>query len=277
MGHKNTEMTLMIKARLLPLVILTLFCLTANAYGQSEETELISLSERLQNPLSDLLSVSIEDTAYFRYGPGRNETMDTLDFSASLPFHAGAGMDIIVKPDIPLVYVPWPEKQAGFGDMKITALLAGSLHEGISWGIGPVIGIPTATGDLLGSGRWTAGPSAALVYTGRNVVAGVSTYGLFSFAGPVSRGEGDRLYIRPVIYGNLEKGWYMYIDPEFQCDYNLPGSQQWTVPLGGGIGRTFTAGKQVLSAYVSCYAKFEHPQDASDLYMKAGLNLPFGK
>jgi hypothetical protein len=271
-------MTSMKKGLLLPFVIFAFFCNATDASAlQSEETALVSINERLQNPVSDLLSVSIENTSCFRYGPGRNETMDTLDFGATLPLYVVAGLDIIVKPDIPLVYVPWPEKQAGFGDMKITALLAGSIHGGISWGIGPVIGIPTATGDLLGTGRWTAGPSAALVYTGGNVVAGVTAYGLFSFAGPVSRGEVDRLYIKPFVYVNLERGWYMYIDPEFQCDYNLPSVQQWTVPLGGGIGKTFTAGRQDLSAYVSCYAKFEHPENASDLYMKAGLTLPFGK
>jgi hypothetical protein len=253
-----------------------LLCLPGLALaGDKAPESLLILSERLENPADGLLNVLFEDSAYFRYGPSRNEIMNIFNIKPVLPVPLGSGLDIVIRPEIPLAYVPWPEKQAGLGDIKIKAYLADATQMGLSWGIGPVIGIPTATDTLLGTGRWTAGPAVTLVYTDGVMVAGIAADGLFSFAGPESRGDISELGIRPFIYLNNDQGWYIFIDPEFTCNFELPDSQQWTVPLGGGIGKTFTAGKQAMSAYVSGYAKFKHPTDASDLYMKAGLSLLF--
>jgi hypothetical protein len=260
----------------IPLLIFFILCLGAQAFaGDNKANSLLSLSERLENPVDNILNVSFEDSAYFRYGPSRNDIMNVITIKPVLPVPVGAGLNIIIRPEFPLVYVPWPEKQAGVGDIKVKAYLASSSQSGLSWGIGPAIGIPTATDTLLGTGRWTAGPAAAILYTYGVWVAGITADGLFSFAGPDSRGDVDELSLRPFVYLNTVHDWYIFMDPEFTCNYNLPVSQQWTVPFGGGIGKTFMAGKQVLSAYVSGYAKFKHPTDASDLYMRAGLSLLF--
>jgi hypothetical protein len=263
---------------LIPLLIFFILLMSSQAFAIDNAREsLLSLSERLENPADGILNVSFEDSAYFRYGPSRNDIMNIINIKPVLPVPAGPGLNIIIRPEIPLVYVPWPETKAGLGDIQVKAYLASSFQSGLSLGIGPVIGIPSATDTLLGSGRWTAGPAAAIVYTYEAWVAGITADGLFSFAGPDSRGNVDEISLRPFVYFNNAYGWYIFIDPEFTCNYNMPGSRQWTVPLGGGIGRTFKAGKQVLSAYVSGYAKFKHPADASDLYMKAGLSLLFEK
>ncbi len=256
--------------------MLSVLCLPGYVFaGDNASNRLLILSERLENPADGIQSVSFEDSAFFRYGPSRNDIMNIFNIKPVLPVPAGSGMDIVIRPEIPLAYVPWPEEQAGLGDIKIKAYLADASQKGFSWGIGPIIGIPTATDNLLGTGRWTAGPAVTLVYTDGAMVAGIAADGLFSFAGPGSRGDISELGIRPFIYLNNAQGWYIFIDPEFTCNYELPDSQQWTVPLGGGVGKTFTAGKQAMSAYVSGYAKFKHPTDASDLYFKAGLSLLF--
>ena len=46
---------------------------------------------------------------------------------------------------------------------------------GIIWGLGPVFLLPTATEDLLGSGKWGTGPTAVLLKQ-----TGGWTYGIFS-------------------------------------------------------------------------------------------------
>ena len=258
------------------LFVFYVLCLSGQALaGDKAPNNHLALSERLENPADGILNVSFEDLAYFRYGPSRNDFMNIFNIKPVLPVPAGPELNIIIRPEIPIVYVPWPEEQAGLGDIIVKAYLAKASQSGLSWGIGPVIGIPTATDTLLGTGRWTAGPAAIAVYTEGAWVAGIAVDGLFSFAGPESRGDTDEIRIHPFVYLNYPDGWYLFIDPEFTCNFNLPESQQWTVPLGGGMGRTFMAGRQAMSAYVSGYAKFKHPADASDLYMKAGLSLLF--
>jgi hypothetical protein len=259
-------------------MIFSFLCLPGYAFaGEDAADRLVALSERLENPADGILNVAFENSVYFRYGPSRNDIMDIFSIKPVLPVPAGAGLNVIIRPEIPLAYVPWPEEQAGLGDILIKAYLAEASQSGWSWGIGPVMGIPTATSTLLGRGQWTAGPAVAAVYTEEAWVAGITGDGLFSIAGTDSRGYVDEIRIRPFVYLNYPDGWYLFADPELTCNFNLPDSQQWTVPLGGGIGKTFTAGKQALSAYVSGYAKFKHPADASDLYLKAGLSLLYPK
>ena len=62
-------------------------------------------------------------------------------------------------------------RTTGFGDMYYVGLFAPS--EGIDmlngkflWGAGFDLGLPTASEDILGGGKWTAGPSALGVYMG---------------------------------------------------------------------------------------------------------------
>jgi len=34
-----------------------------------------------------------------------------------------------------------------------------------TWGIGPILQLPTATDEALGTGKWSAGPTLGLVYS----------------------------------------------------------------------------------------------------------------
>ena len=64
-------------------------------------------------------------------------------------------------------------RTTGFGDMYYVGLFTPAegtkLDNGASvlWGAGFDLGFPTATEDILGSGKWTAGPSALGVYLGK--------------------------------------------------------------------------------------------------------------
>ena len=102
-------------------------------------------------------------------------------------------------------------RTTGFGDMYYVGLFspkeAKTLEGGAKalWGAGFDLGFPTATEDVLGTGKWTGGPSALGVYMGPKWKFGALAQHYWDFAG-----DSDR---DPVNLTNLQY-FYMYsLDP----------------------------------------------------------------
>ena len=67
---------------------------------------------------------------------------------------------------------------------------------------------------------------------------------LESFAGAGDRFDVSQLMIRGLIRRRLNNRWYLTYNPIITANWNAPADQRWVVPLGGGIGRTFSAAGQ---------------------------------
>ena len=111
------------------------------------------------------------------------------------------------------------------------------------WGVGFDLGFPTASEDLLGTGKWTGGPSALGVYLGPKWKVGALAQQYWDFAGDTDRD--------PVNLTNLQY-FYMYsLDdvtsigaaPNLIINWEQDSGNQVTLPIGIGINRTFQFGK----------------------------------
>jgi hypothetical protein len=103
---------------------------------------------------------------------------------------------------------------------------------------------PTATARQLGTGRWSAGPTAALIYSKGPWFNGVLAYQLMSFAGNRRRGSVNVTYIEPTVSYNFEGGWYAQIDPPISYDWTADIKDAWVLPVGADIGKAFNMGPQ---------------------------------
>ena len=92
--------------------------------------------------------------------------------------------------------------------------------------MGPIFDFPTASSSELGSGRWSAGPTAALVYSEGPWLNAILTDQLMSFAGNRKRGSVNQTYIEPMISYNLESGWYADVDPQMTYDWTADTCQR---------------------------------------------------
>jgi hypothetical protein len=70
-----------------------------------------------------------------------------------------------VRPLVPTTYSPVPEKRFGLGDIQPSFFLTPARVDQWTWGVGPAFQLPTATANELGTGKWSAGPTGALIYT----------------------------------------------------------------------------------------------------------------
>jgi hypothetical protein len=134
----------------------------------------------------------------------------------------------------------------GSGDVQVFDLISIKQSWG-RWGFGPALSFPTASETQLGSGKWEAGPSAALMYTGiKNLTAGIIMQNPISFAGSLNRQSVNQMIITPTFTFNLKDGWFVGMsDYNFTFDWEESGAA--TIPLGMQLGKIIRIGKQPVS------------------------------
>jgi hypothetical protein len=140
-------------------------------------------------------------------------------------------------------------RTSGFGDMIYLGLA--SPKEGIShgegqtsvWGLGVGQTFPSASEDVLGSGKWSAGPAALYAYLGQKWKLGTLVQSYFSYAGDSSRNDVTSLNIQLFYYYSITPTISIGAGPNIRADFEADSGDQWTVPLGIGIGYTVNIGK----------------------------------
>jgi hypothetical protein len=145
------------------------------------------------------------------------------------------------------------------------------------WGFGPAVGIPIATDARLGSGKWSLGPAIRMVYRPGQWNIGVAALNLVSVAGDDDRADVDQLLIRTPIRRRFKKRWYFVTNPIITANWNASADQRWLVPLGGGVGRSFTAGGQPMAVSIQAYANVIKPDGAPDGLARIQVVLPIPK
>ena len=60
-------------------------------------------------------------------------------------------------------------------------------------------------------------------------------------------------------------------------DAEIRRGQQWTLPLGGGIGKIFHIGKLPVNTQLSGYYNVVHPDDGANWQIRAQVQFMFPK
>jgi hypothetical protein len=77
---------------------------------------------------------------------------------------------------------------------------------------------------------------------------------------------------------NIANGWYVSSVPVITANWEIDEDDEWTVPVGGGIGKlTRIGGKLPLDLKVSAYYNAEKPRFAPEWNFQVQLKLLFPK
>lgn len=262
---------------LLGLVLAAFLAASAKAQQTSIPPATISpqdLAKSVHNPFEDFIKVPLEATTGFRLGPDHNAG-ENFNLEPVIPFRLSADWDLIARPSLSLTYIPSPHEQFGLQDLQASFYLTPHGANEWIWGIGPIFQFPTATSTTLGTGRWSAGPTAALIYSEGPWFNGILAYQLMSFAGDRDRGSVNQTYLEPEVSYNFESGWYMDCDPPITFDWTADAANGWTVPMGADVGSVFNLGPQPMSLQVGSYDLLERPGGAPQWIIRVQLTLLF--
>lgn len=162
----------------------------------------------------------------------------------------------------------------GLGDLTDAVLLSKTQSNGLSWGVGVVFGLPVATDDSLGSGKWSAGPAIRLGYQSGPWRFGMLAGNLKSFAGDADRADVNQLLVRGLVRRELGNNWFFVYSPIITANWNASSDQRWLVPLGGGFGKSFKVRSTPVNLSVQAYSNVTKPDGAPDSVFRLAFVLP---
>ena len=231
------------------------------------------LRAAVQNPVGAMYSLPFKFT--FDYGAPNGEA-SFLNIQPVIPITVG-DWNLINRIIAPLIDspgevagtpgIPNPisgNGATGLGDINYSLFLSPAKPKGAIWGIGPSITMPTATDKELGSEKWSAGPTGVVLFQPKwGTIGGLARH-LGSFAGDSDRKNINQSLFEPFVNYNLPNGWYLISDIIMTANWDLKGSDVWTVPLGGGVGKLFKIGSQAMNARAEAYYNVAKPDNAPD-------------
>jgi hypothetical protein len=257
------------------LVGLVVACLGVEvARADSDESDQAKLA---QNPVANLISVPFQDNIGLNEGPGGG-ALNILDVEPVIPIAVNNDWNIITRTIVPVVSAPSVEGNRinGIGDTIFTPFLSPAHTNGWIWGVGPEIQAPTHSNTVLGNNNWGVGPSFVILHLAHDSpwLYGVLINNIWS----VGRGKSPAFssgLIEPFVDYNLRGGWYLVSNPIITVDWKAPGSQQWTVPLGGGAGKIVHFGLLPINVQLSAYYSVVRPTLEPNWQLRVQVQLLF--
>jgi hypothetical protein len=161
----------------------------------------------------------------------------------------------------------------GLSDVQEQLFFAPKTAPGkLIWGAGPIFQFPTASPNTLGSGKWSVGPDAvALVMPGSWVIGTLVTQ-LWSVAGTSNRPNVSAFLVQPFVNYNLKGGWAISSAPIVTANWGA-AQNKWTVPLGGGVSKTFKNDGQLMQLTVLYYTNVVRPLTAPQTTLRVSWSL----
>lgn len=180
---------------------------TISAKAQSSAEE---LAKKLANPVASLISVPFQNNLDVGIGPLEGYR-NTLNFQPVIPVTLTPKMNLIARAILPIMaqknITGEGQSQSGLGDIVASAFLAPSESKnGLTWGAGPVLLIPTATNDFLGGKKFGVGPTALVLKQIKGWTIGALANQIWSIAGDKDRQDISTMFVQPFLNYNWKSG-----------------------------------------------------------------------
>ena len=255
---------------------------TTTAPEGSGEPSMAELAQKSNNPLSDVwLLLSQNDTTLFE-GDLVDDTkvFNSFKFQPVMPVPlfeqkwnlifrpvfqiqsvpldkdvgrlAGVNQDqIAVNPDLlSLVQDPFG-RTTGLGDTVLLTLLGPNRTDGFVYGAGLTSIFPTATEDVLGQGKWQAGPSLLLLRLGNKQGGfgldyfniGILAQHWWSYAGDDDRRSTNQTDIQYFINWRLNATQLIGMTPNLRINWKADDDNKVSFPIGLGTIGLFKMGR----------------------------------
>ncbi len=130
------------------------------------------LAEELANPLAALISLPFLGNYNGEVGTERGGSQWFVNIQPVIPFDLNADWHVISRTIFPVMFdqfglFPGSGSQSGLRDTTEGLYFSPSkTFNGFTVGAGPIFLLPTGTDELLGAGKWGAGPTGVLVWQG---------------------------------------------------------------------------------------------------------------
>ena len=248
---------------------------------QALQLAIIKLS---QNPVGNITVFPFQNNFNYGYGP-YTRLQYNLNVQPVFPIMLSQDWNLVARTIIPIVNQPSSAAPTvcvsqfgcpstfGLSDVQEQLFFGPKTKPGaLIWAVGPIFQVPSASPNMLGSGKWSVGPNAVALVTPGKWVIGSLVSQLWSFAGPATRSNVSSFLVQPFVNYNLKDGWALTTAPVITANWAAT-QNKWAVPLGGGFAKTFKDGGQLMQLSIQYYTWVTRPLASPQTDLKITWSL----
>jgi hypothetical protein len=245
----------------------------ADEDGSLATADLAEIDRKLNNPLTSIWSLTFQNNTSANTGDSVSGTeySNSLFFQPFMPFEVGANKQTMftLRPVFPMVTQPQIDfssgesssHKTGYGDTQLLVLAGPNTGEGFVWGAGASFIFPTASDDVLGQGKYQAGPAFMVFNIGKPWVYGVLAQHWQSYDGDSDRPDTSRTDIQYTIRYSLPNAMSIGMGPTITYDWEADSDNALTFPIGLGLTKTTRWGGTPVKLRVELHYSVVKPDD----------------
>jgi len=221
--------------------VLTLVPLVGSAQeATASKSAADELAKKLQNPLASLVSIPFQSNFDFGFDPADGSRW-LMNVQPVVPISISEDWNLIGRVILPVIsqndIFGQSGSQTGLGDALITGFFSPKAPTagGMVWGVGPALSIPTATDDLLGSGKFSAGPSAVALVQKGSITYGALVNHVWSLFGDSDRGDINATFIQPFLGKNFAGGYALSLNTELLQNWEADATVGYLHLIGSKV------------------------------------------
>ncbi|MBC8127782.1 MAG: transporter [Gloeobacteraceae cyanobacterium ES-bin-144] len=248
--------------------------LSATVTNSNEEAK---LAMQLSNPVAALISVPLQSNWDFGIGVN-NAYRYTLNVQPVIPITLNSEWNLISRTILPIIDAESPapgiDNVSGIGDITQSLFFSPQkpTEGGLIWGVGPVVLIPSASNDLLGSDKWGAGPTIVLLKQQDGWTYGMLANQIWSFGDNVE--AVNSTYVQPFISYTTKTHTTFGLNAE--STYNWEQSQL-TLPFNLTLAQLIKIGELPVQLQVGGRYYADKPEGGPDWGLRFTVTFLFPK
>jgi hypothetical protein len=237
------------------------------------------LAKKLANPVAALISVPFEYTWDTKAGVNDQGDKNYLTLKPVVPISINQEWNLISRTVMPLVKqtnITPGTTQSGVADITQSFFFSpkAPTSDGLIWGVGPIISIPTDENGLS-SKQWGTGPTGVLLKQSGTYTFGLLAFNLYGLGNPdAGMNKLNNLFLQPFVTKQLGQG--LSVSSNLESSYDWTGDK-WTVPLNLSVAQVMKVGNQPISFSVGARYFIERPESAPNWGLRATATFLFPK
>lgn len=220
---------------------LCILLFASTAFGQDEA----ELAKKLANPVASLISVPLQYNYDENYGADDGGRKQFVNIQPVIPITLNETWNIISRTILPVVDehdVPPGTDESGIGDVLQSLFFSPRepTPRDLIWGGGPVLLLPTASDEVLGSEQWGLGPTAVGLRQTGPWTFGLLVNHVWSVAGDDDHADVNATFMQPFLSYITKTRTTFSLNTESTFDWE---NDEWSVPVNVIVSQLLKLGR----------------------------------